>query len=236
MVISGYHTDVEAKWQPWFHQLWWDHNIAPIQASGLETVTIFATQNAIEPSRKFGHWLRSLGDLGHCDDVISGRKKVFCPHCPASWIAGAWLAYMNECDLIYIEQDCLCFGPWLEQMYKDLITTGMVFGNGKYHGGSSTCLFLIQHRFIPEWTNQYIREGHERVSERIAEFKMRDLRQRYPERYNTLSFGYDTDRPFNMEDKVFYLQKISAIEMMRLMQAGLVETKVMPAVERFSNH
>lgn len=234
IIVSGYHSDEKSLWQPWFHRLWWEQNIAPNLSFMLHEVFVISNRVAY-PAQRYGTWIELPGDLGYCGDLIDDAKDVFCPQVVAIWLAGAWLAYASECDLIYVEQDCLCFGDWVGQMYADIGDKGMVFGDGKWHG-ASTSLFLIRHKFIPKWTKDYINEGCENNPARIPERKMRRLREREPEEYATLSFGYDTDRPFDPEQRTFYIQKTTPQELETLQTAGRLKFDSMPEVEKFSNH
>lgn len=234
IVVSGYHASPPAKWQPWFHRLWWDQNIIRgdiKHADQPERIFIFASKGSFcPPELRRGHWIWLAGNLGHCDPILYEGRDLFCPGCPATWMAGAWLAYLSECDMLYCEQDCLCFGPWLEQMYRDLGDKGMVFGTGGIHKGSSTSLFLVRHAFIPTWVQQYLAEGKEDTYERLPERKMYRLRQRQPENYAELSFGVDVDRPLPKDAKVLYAQKLTRGELVWL---GFTSV---PDVPLFSNH
>lgn len=233
VVISGYHSDRKATWQVWFHRIWWQQNIvgSGMTLNGIERVFIYASKDSFcPPETRKGHWIWLPGNLGHCDEMLYKGRDLFCPGCPATWMSGAWLAYLSECDLLYVEQDCLCFGPWIQQMYADLGDKGMVFGCGKIHKGSSTSLFLVRHSFIPQWTHDYIAEGKEDIYERLPERKMYRLRQRQPENYGELSFGCDTDRPLPKDAKVFYAQKFTREELISL---GF---KDVPESPLFSNH
>lgn len=239
VIVSGYHADFKSDWQPWFFNLWWHHNINPLK--GCHRSYVIATQDSLRVHTiavPLAVELISVpGDLGKCMDVLTGRKPYFCPGVVAVWLAGAWLAYASECDLIYLEQDCLCFGPWVDQMYVDLGGKNVVFGTGKSHGGVSTSIFLMKHDFIPRWCRDYLAEGYENAPSRIPEHKMRRIREREPEEYAALSFGYDTDRPFNATDPVFYVQKTTPAELRQLSDAGRLTLPEgeMPDVDCFTN-
>lgn len=239
VIVSGYHAGRNDQWQQWFHNLWWAHNIEKL--SGAAPSRVFVISSAANtpfpyslPGREF---INVPGDLGRCMDILIGRKPYFCPGVVAVWLVGAWLAYASECDLIYLEQDCLCFGPWVDQMYVDLGSKKAVFGTGQAHGGVSTSIFLMRHEFIPRWTRDYLDEGCENAPSRIPEHKMRRMREREPEEYAALSFGYDTDRPFDPTAPVFYVQKTTPAELRQLSDAGRLTLPEgeMPNVDCFTN-
>ena len=55
--------------------------------------------------------IRIDNNLGH----VGGHLEKFRPHLlgwSMSWILPAWVAYSEQRDFIYIEQDCLVFGDW----------------------------------------------------------------------------------------------------------------------------
>lgn len=231
MVISGYHADKSDAWQGWFYRLWWHHNIEGISP---EKVVIISTVPA--PVGSAGHWIKLEANIGHCDEMLLNGRDLFMPGCPATWMAGAWLAYASECDLLYLEQDMLAFGPWLDQLYHDLGRKQAIFGTGKMHKGSSTSLFLVRWNYIPEWCRDYLAEGKEDVYDRLPERKWFRMAERKPEHYARLSFGFDTDRPLDMAARVWYAQKFTIQEMAELAKRRLITAVDIPRVQLFSNH
>lgn len=229
MVFSGYYFDPKSDPPTaldWFYPIWRKHNFR-----GFEHWTI---ANSQVPETWTGVWLS--GNLGACGGVIGGKQPFFMPGCPCVWMIAAWIAYGSECDFIYIEQDCLAFGPWVQQMYRDLGDKQAVFGTSQAHG-VATSLFLIRHRYIPAWVRDYLLEGPEDVPGRIAELKVKRMMERRPEDYAKLSFGFDTDRPFHIGLPVFYVQKLTPIELNALRASGRVSfSGDIPDVKVFSNH
>ena len=247
MIISGYYGD--GAWQQWFHKLWWANNFKYLQSKSnwmqsfwspkfIKQPDVYIVSNSKTlPRERFGKWITLEGDLGHADDLLTGRKPFYLPEAVGMWMIGAWIAYSNECDLIYLEEDCLVFGRWVHQMYKDLGDKKAVFGSGALHCGSSTALFLIRHEYIPIWCLEYLNEGEESSDHRLPEHKWRRMADRRPEDYARLSFGYDTDRPFDVNQPVFYVQKCTRDELSTLGCAGLISTDGMPKdTKLFSNH
>lgn len=231
ILISGYFE--KHAGMAWFHKIWRDtiqHHANPSP----ERIFIIASGNCSVAEPR-GEWIRFSGDLGHCDDLLSGRKPFFMPGCPATWMAGAWLAYMNECDAIFYEQDVLAFGPWVERMYHDLGDKDVIFGRNQMQG-AATSLFLVRHRYIPQFVMDYLSEGPETVISRIPETKFNRMEARKPEHYCRYSFSYDKDRPFKPTDDVFFVQKLKPFELLWLEANGLVSCADMPqGVEAFSN-
>lgn len=169
--------------------------------------------------------LQLEGNLGHVGDLLNGTKKHELCGWSGAVLALAMIAYCNETDLIYKEQDCLAFGPWVDQMYADLGDKGMVFGRKMINAPYMPCaqsLFLIRHRFIPEFVKRYIELGPENSQDNLPEHKFAKLEAAHPQHYARLSFGYDRERPINFDDKVFYAQKLSRNELEELKRRNLI--------------
>lgn len=245
MIVSGYYGNGE--WQQWFHRLWWANNFKYLHSKltvrsfweprFIKHPEVYIVSNSGLPENFNGKWILLDGNLGHVDELINGKLPFYVCGGVAVQLIGAWIAYANEMDLIWLEQDCLVFGRWVRQMYKDLGDKMAVFGTGGFHHGSSTSLFLIRHEYIPIWCMDYLAEGPENCGTRIAEDKWRRLRERKPEDYSSLSFGYDKDRPFDMKQSVWYGQKFTRDELCTLGCQGLISTDGMPKdTKLFSNH
>lgn len=231
LIISGYVAKTPGM--EWLHGVWWDvlqRNANPKP----ERIFIIASGDHSHPDRR-GEWIRLSGDLGHCDDLLTGRKPFFMPGCPATWMVGAWLAYINECDMLVYEQDVLAFGPWVERMYHDLGDKDVIFGRNQMQG-AATSLFLVHHRYIPQFVMDYLAEGPETVISRIPETKFNRMEARKPEHYCRYSFGNDKDRPLDLSKDVWFGQKFKPFELLWLEANGFVSCAGMPqGVEAFSN-
>lgn len=235
IIVSGF-AQLHPRAQAWFHQLWWDTNISKLKQKP-ERTFIVSTRNTRLPEGR-GEWIVLPGDLGTCHQALHEGGDFFMPGCPAMWMVGAWLAYSNCTDFVYVEQDTLAFGPWLERLDTELGDKNAIFGAGKMHGGSSTSLFRIRHRYIPQWVHDYIDQGPEDHPNRLPEQKWKRMAQRWPEDYVQFTFGYDADRPFNPGDEVWYGQQFTPEELLFIEARGLISCAGMPTkdITVFSNH
>lgn len=232
MIISGYYERPGERWAQFFHKLWFDTLMRFAKPD--RTVIISSADQVVRQPR--GEWIVMGGDLGNCDAVLYGRKPYFMPACPAVWMAGAWLAYLNGTDMIALEQDALAFGPWVAKLYAELGDRQAIFGHTRMHG-VSTSLFLVRHKFLPQFVRDYLSEGPETHINRIAEAKVLRMVTRWPELYGQYSFGYCKDRPFNPHDEVFFAQKFTRNELLWLESLGLISCEGIPdGVELFSNN
>lgn len=214
----------------WFHRLWVKNTL---KYSNPSKIIVVGTGAWPKPAPKV-ELVRLNGDLGHCDHLLKGERDFYMPSCTAAWMALAWIAYLNESDLIVKEQDCLAFGPWVEQIYSEIGDRKFMCGWSRMFG-AATYLFLVKHEFIPQFCHDYVAEGRENILARVAETKVRRLIERDPDNYGHFSMGYDKDRPFDCANPVFAVQKLTQAEMLQLKSFGLIDFDHMPNVERFSN-
>ena len=149
------------------------------------------------------------GDVGYVQDLIQRRKPHHFNGGECAIMTLALIAYTNETDLLFQEQDCLAFGPFVERMYSDLGSGGIVHGPEmrQHRGFIGFSLFLIRHSFIPEFVRYYL--GTESgASEVSLETKILRMDNSDPSNWKPLSFGYDRERPINFDDPVFYFQPV----------------------------
>lgn len=174
----------------------------------------------------FGDIVKLSGNLGHVGDLLNSTKKYdFCGW-SSSVMALAMIAYAGEADLIYKEQDCLAFGPWIDQMYADMGDGDMVFGRKMTSAPWMECaqsLFLIRHSFIPHFVWQYLGQGKDGDLSNLPETKFSKIEgMNEPGRIRRLSFGYDRERPINFDDKVWYGQKFTPQEFEELKRRKMI--------------
>lgn len=170
------------------------------------------------------------GNLGHIGDLLNGKDRTMCGWA-ATLITLALIAYTNETDLIYKEQDCLCFGNWVQQMYADMGDGDMVFGakqNSPPYMPCAQSLILIRHRFLLEFVWRYIGMGDERrlnaegKADNLPEDKFSRMREELPDRIKALSFGVDRERPIPFDAPVWYVQQLSHEEFQEIQSRGIV--------------
>lgn len=229
LIVSGYHPFPGSDW---FHQIWWKQLHRHAHPA---RVFIISDTGATVPE-SHGEWIVLDGNLGHCNHLLRRERLNTIPGCPATWMLGCWLAYINESDVICVEQDLLPFGPWIEGMYSTLGNRSYITGNGKMHG-CDTSLFLLRHQFIPTFVKEYLSEGPEDHPWRIAEMKVQRMEQRMAEDFCRFPWTHGADRPFNVKDRIFTPQKLTRDELLELEKARLIDCKGIPeGVDLFSNN
>ena len=168
-----------------------------------------------------GQWINLGGNLGHTHDLTEHRK----PHAMCGWSCGfvalAMIAYMDECDFIFKEQDCLAFGPWVEQLYSEIGERGMLFGHSRVMACAQS-LCLIKHAFIPEFVKLYMSQGNEQERSNECELKFARLEKSFPFWFGRFSFGVDRDRPMPVTEPVWYGQQFTQEELAELKNLKLI--------------
>ncbi len=168
-----------------------------------------------------GQWINLNGNLGHTHDLTNGRKPYH--WCGWSWafVTLACIAYFDECDFIFKEQDCLAFGPWVEQLYAEIGERGMLFGHSKVMACAQS-LCLIKRDFIPEFIKLYMSTGSEQDKANECELKFARLEKAHPYWFGRFCFGSDRDRPLPYDEPVFYGQQFSSEELIELKNRKLI--------------
>lgn len=195
--------------------IWFDntHKAAPNA-----TIHILAVDDSAD--KHWAGYTALAGNLGHINDLVVTKTK---PHAYCGWsgamLALALIAYCDESDFIYKEQDCLAFGPWVEKMYEELGGGNVIFGSCQIQPAAQS-LFLVKHAYIPEFVRLYLSEGPDNDEENLPEHKFARLALAHD--WKRFSFGYDRDRPFNVADPVFYVQQVTPEELEILQNAGLI--------------
>lgn len=162
-------------------------------------------------------WIRQIADypnLGHVGDYLNGSRQGKWCGWTAGVVFGMMHAYLNNVDFLYKEQDCLWFGEGIvDQLYQDIGNSDIVVGSCKLIGVAQS-LFLVKRNAIPAIIASLAQDDDKDV---LPEYKFARLPN-----HAKLSFGYDRDRPFNTDDKHWYIQQVSKEELDLLRTEGLI--------------
>lgn len=220
LIFSGFHNRPGQTWDL-FYPIWYNNTL---KYSNPERIIVLASGNCRVPDAR-GQWITLAGDLGHTHDLSNGRKPYHWCGWSITLVTGLLLAYANECDAIFKEQDVLAFGPWVDRMYSEIGDKGMIFGKANVAPAVQS-LVLCKHWFIPEFVRLYMGTGSEQLKENEGELKFARLEQENPNLFGRYSFGYDRDRPINYEDEVFYAQHLNPQELQEMKQRNLIDDEL----------
>lgn len=157
-----------------------------------------------------------VGNLGHHDDLIYGRKPHSFSGAAGAILTLAMVAYCDESDFIYKEQDSLCFGPWVERLYSEIGDGDLIIGPND-PCPSGTALMLMRHNAIPKIVSHYLSSRPEHDANSLVEHHFQEME--FSKRY---SFGYDKKRPYNPDDEVFWIQQPNQNDIELLSKKGLI--------------
>lgn len=169
------------------------------------------------------HWINTIGDLGH-----HGRSGFPAGQRLGGWSAGLLLGclicYHDKVDMIYKEQDCLAFGPWVQRLYAEIGAHPMISGRpntgeGGHGGLTANSLILIRWESLLDFVAKY--SGDVRGdADHYPEKKFDDL---FAERFLTrTTMGYDRSRPIGYDDPTFYAQQLTEAELVELRKRNLI--------------
>jgi hypothetical protein len=132
------------------------------------------------------------------------------------FLTGAWYAWNCSCDFIYVEQDCLALGAWVDAIYKKTDGKHPMYG-GYQWGGHKLRSWVIQQSLvflpvqcIPRWLYLVTQDSTKMACEK----RFISFRKTMP--YQTLPFGYGRIRPLRVSDSVFYAQHMNRKELLAI--------------------
>jgi hypothetical protein len=223
LIGTGYFSRGKVLDAESFYRIWWKNKM---RYSHPKRIIVIAHGGCHASPRTMrenpADWIFIDGDIGHVHQLVNGEKPFHYSGFTMALLTLAMLAYQDECDLFFCEQDMLAFGPWPATIYSDCGDAKVCYGTGKM----MTCfqsLMLIKHEYLPQFIHNYLGEGIERSKENEGEVKHKRLAERYPNDYRPFSFGFDRDRPLDLSQPVFYAQQLNGEELTSLKNAGLLE-------------
>lgn len=207
-----------------FYPIWLENNRKYCSPAPLKTVIL---SSGDQPHPAIRDWNTVLIDVGHNHGHIQSNipNRQLCGW-TAHLFGGMMTAFNFGVDFIFKEQDCLAFGPWVEQLYKDMGDSGMVIGQGlKAHPKITTTnsLLLIKHDYILPFMRDYLSLPWDDNADWMPEKKFAHLFRKSPDKIKVMSFGVDRDRPMPMDSTYpWYAQQINLEEYNQLKEKGLV--------------
>jgi len=223
IIGSGfYHRPQQGDWAQWLFKLWLENTR---QVCPYQDIYVLASGGCLPANLAPFNFIGVNGNLGHIHNLLPGKADVQLPYSYCSWtatvLALAMIAY-NDCrDLIFKEQDCLCFGPWVSALYDQLGDRAMIFGKSK-HMACAQSLFLVEHSYIPHFVRHYLEFPDDRHIDWLGEAKFMHMADVNPHNVCQFDFGCDRDRPIPWDDPVFYFQKARPDELLEAQARGLL--------------
>lgn len=155
--------------------------------------------------------VKLTGDCGHCEQLVKGERDNEFSGWSASVCALAMLAYSDMANLIFVEEDCLCFGDWVGQLHRDMGDGDMAFGakmKGPPWMPCSQSLFIVRHSFLPTFVSTYLSYGGERDRNNLGETKFVRLEKQFgSKRIRRHSLPCDRERPISWDAPAWHCQQ-----------------------------
>jgi len=210
IIVSGYWADEGRTDKADFFDLWWENTQ---KVSPALTVIVNAGAKCL-PKEKKGLWIDCTENLGHVHHLITGEKKQKLCGWTVSTLVGALAAYNCNTDMIYKEQDCLCFGPWVDAIYKEAEEKKANMMCGKCDlVVIEQSLVWVRYESLLDYV-KLILNMPEADKDLLPEFKYRRLIDSGIMSY--LPFPGGRNRPLPTHERCWYAQQITAEEMKSL--------------------
>lgn len=153
-------------------------------------------------------------------DYVYSKRSHSQPHhndSGASLMVGAQIAFCNEMDYVFIEQDCLVYG--LDKAITWAQGKNFIYGYGEWGlhpGWAETSFLYIKYEFIPEFlkicNESYYHSASQKPKTEVAWHNMfKNVADFWP-------FGYGRKKNINFNDEVFYIHKLTDAELEKLLE------------------
>lgn len=163
-----------------------------------------------------------VGNLGHYTDLLDGWKSHTFSGAAVAILTLALVAYADESDFIYKEQDSLAFGPWIDHLYDAIGDDGGACLGPYEPAPSGTALMLFRHWAIPTIVSRYLAMRAENNAQSLVEHHFHEMAANDPVIFRYYTMGYDKRRPVNFDDRTFWLQQPTPEEIKTLKQKHLL--------------
>jgi len=222
-IATGFYAASDDQFKQDFFHIWYANTIR--HADPVDVFVINAGSRFLDDAG--GKWLNLSFNLGHVHDLDANCHHHKLGGWSMSFLLGAMTCYANKCDFVYKEQDCLAFGDWVGQMYRDLDSGNkqMLLGRAQDSGGQGLeqSLFIIRHAFIVPFVARYLDlKAHDGGPRHVRpEMKFKYLREQYfGGEIGDLSFGYGRSRPSSLRETIFYIQQVGQTDLDALKAEG----------------
>lgn len=168
---------------------------SPIVPSGLTD-----GKNAIE----FIRLKRNFMHAAVCDTQFCGWTRAF--------MSGAFYAFINDCDYVYIEQDVLIHGDGIvETALENMADADFSHGLWEHNYKTEQSFVVIKRDAIVRFIGSYMNSFGESDRQMRPELKFLKMGDQYLSahggmRFKELPFGYGRKRPIDFGGDLFYAQ------------------------------
>lgn len=234
LIGTGYFATKE-NWTKKRHflSLWRRFNLWPIrEMADLKIAVVDNSQSGALSTRPMWeeYGIQSISvdtNLGHVHDFLNHDTPQW-GGWSMSWMITAMIAYSEQRDFIYIEQDCLCFGDWFGTLMQDRRYNSQ-HPPGEFDEGhefdaligthdTMPCeqsLFWVRHGYIPEFLKLYLEFQGDGMM--LPEAKFRMMLRHHRQHIWFHSLGVGRQRPWP-ETGPFYVQQLTDPELRQVLE------------------
>lgn len=204
-VIGSGYWKANKKSETFFSKYWMPNTLR----ADPEKIVIL---NSGSPEINWGEivqWINLPKNPQHGQVLTKKKIKVQFEGWSLAFIQGAFFAHACGCDYIFKEQDCLAFGPWVEKMYEcckgKQAVSGQLWKIPNQDYSIELSLMLFKHEYIMPFLSQLFADTG--TADKVRpEKKFLTIKEKEPDLWGNLNFGYGGNRPFTVSD-CFYIQK-----------------------------
>lgn len=204
----------------------WSQNVAEVKPAPTRVVIISEGGSQRPECGIDTDVVHLTGDAGHCEQLVRGERDNEFSGWSASMCALAMISYSEMADFVYWEEDCLCFGDCIGQLYRDMGDGYMAFGRKMTSSPWQVCsqsLFIVRHRFLPTFVSTYLGYGGERDPSNLGEAKFVRMEKQFgPRRIRRHSLACDRERPIPWDAAAWHCQQWTPDELKEARRRNLI--------------
>lgn len=229
-LVAGYWAAKNEREKAEFFETWFSNIVQTTKSRPPSDLFIINAKSECYPKITSGKWINLNFNLGHVHDMDKETHGRLLGGWSMSFLMACFLAYSNNTDLIYWEQDLLGFGPIIEQLYKDAEDQGVSAIVGRPqdsdHQGCEQSLMLVKNNLLLPFVHNYLgnqtKDGgscFQRPEQKFVDLMSNELKGCV----GTASFGFGRSRPQNFDEAgPWYVQKVTPSELSELKKKGLI--------------
>jgi hypothetical protein len=208
IIGTGYHKSKD-EFEEFYIKYWLPNTL---EYSNPEKVVVINCGSDPIPSTGIDQWINLTHNPGHLIHLRNTRSNDKFSGWLISFINAALYAYSCKCDFIYKEQDCLAFGGWVDRMYQlcgdnnAKLVVGELFDYPNQDMRIELSLMLVKYDYILPLLQDLFSISHPARCMQ-PERKFMAIKKKSPDMFTELDFGYGGNRPFDVDDEIFYVQK-----------------------------
>ena len=200
-----------SKWMyaPEWLDTWWNYHRRQLfeMSTTYDDPFIYMSDCAVIPN--LGWNFETIYSLGNHDLSIHSHDSQ------VAIIAGAQYAYCNECDFVYIEQDCLIRGLGKAIEWARDNEAKIAYGSGRWSmfpGWAEHSFIYVSYDYLPKFVFKMMNSDIKFNDSKGREVVELTFNRLFKDDATFWPFGYGRRRPIDFDQDVFYAQQLTDAE------------------------